>query len=100
MHLLTWTKTQWEAATAQGGSRRGDGGRKEVTQFAPFPGRNLACSSRQALAQGSPERQRRMNSVINWLVALALTFQWLASTVCAPAMRMARRHWQERTHWL
>ena len=33
----------------------------------------------------------------NWLVALSLTF---ASTVCAPAMRKAQRHWQERTHWL
>src|SRR5664279_4105717 len=31
-----------------------------------------------------------MNSVINWLVALSLTVQWLASTVCAPAMRKAR----------
>ena len=33
-----------------------------------------------------------MNSVINWLVAGSLTFQWLASTVCAPAMRKARRN--------
>jgi hypothetical protein len=32
-----------------------------------------------------------MNSVINWLVALSLTLQWLASTVCAPAIRKARR---------
>src|ERR1035441_1486715 len=48
------------------------------------------CASRQAFARGSPERQRRMNSVINWLVALSLTFQWLASTVCAPAMRKAQ----------
>jgi hypothetical protein len=50
------------------------------------------CASRHAFARGSPERQRRMNSVINWLVALSLTFQWLASTVCAPAMRKARRN--------
>jgi hypothetical protein len=49
------------------------------------------CASRQAFARGSPERQRQMNSVINWLVALPLTFQWLASTVCAPAIRNARR---------
>jgi hypothetical protein len=33
-----------------------------------------------------------MNSVINWLAALSLTFQWLASTACAPAMRKARRN--------
>jgi len=33
-----------------------------------------------------------MKSVINWQVALSLTFQWLASTVCAPAMRKARRN--------
>jgi len=32
-------------------------------------------ASRQAWARGSPERQRRMNSVIDWLVALSLTFQ-------------------------
>src|ERR1039458_7351962 len=47
------------------------------------------CASRQAFARGSPERQRRMNSVINWLVALSLTFQWLASTVCTPSRRKA-----------
>jgi hypothetical protein len=41
-----------------------------------------------------------MNSVINWLVALSFTGQWLASTVCARARRKARCHWQERTHWL
>ena len=29
---------------------------------------------------------------LNWLVALSLTFQWLASTVCAPAMRKAYRN--------
>jgi hypothetical protein len=54
-----------------------------------------SCSGEQnghAFARGSLERQRRMNSVINWLVALSLTFQWLASTVCAPAMRKARRN--------
>ena len=33
-----------------------------------------------------------MNSVINRLVASSLTFQWLASTVSAPAMRKARRN--------
>jgi hypothetical protein len=36
------------------------------------------CASRQAFARGSPECQRRMNSVINWLLAISLTFQWLA----------------------
>jgi hypothetical protein len=30
-------------------------------------------ASRQPFARGSPERQRRMNSVINRLVALSLT---------------------------
>jgi hypothetical protein len=49
------------------------------------------CASRHAFARGSPACHRRINSVINWLVALSLTFQWLASTVCAPAMRKARR---------
>jgi hypothetical protein len=33
------------------------------------------CASRHAFARGSPERQRPMNSVINRLVALSLTFQ-------------------------
>jgi len=29
------------------------------------------CASRHAFARGSPARQRRMNSDINWLVALS-----------------------------
>jgi hypothetical protein len=33
------------------------------------------CAFRQAFARGSPARHRRMNSVINWLVALSLTCQ-------------------------
>jgi hypothetical protein len=33
-----------------------------------------------------------MNSVINWLVALSLTGQWLANAVSALAMRNARRN--------
>ena len=48
------------------------------------------CASRQAFARGSPERQPRMNSVVNRLVALSFTGQWLASTVCAPAIRKAQ----------
>ena len=32
-----------------------------------------------------------MNSVINWLVALSLTFQWLARTLSALAILNARR---------
>jgi len=55
-----------------------------------FESRRDNCASRHALARGSPARQRRINSVINLLVALSLTFQWLASTVCAPAMRKAQ----------
>jgi len=34
--------------------------------------------------------EMRGYSVISRLVALSLTFQWLASTVCAPAMRKAQ----------
>jgi hypothetical protein len=30
------------------------------------------CASRQAFARGSPERQRRMDSVINWLGGLVV----------------------------
>src|ERR1017187_3932135 len=30
------------------------------------------CASRQAFVRGSPERQRRMNSVINWLGGLVV----------------------------
>jgi hypothetical protein len=50
----------------------------------------LNCASRHACARCSPARHRRTNSVINALVALSFTFQWLASTVSAPAMRKAR----------
>src|SRR5207248_2533500 len=49
------------------------------------------CASRHACTRSSPELQRRTNSIISSLVALSLTFYWLASTVSAPAMRKARR---------
>src|SRR5438067_10651512 len=39
------------------------------------------CASRHACTRCSPARHRRTNSVINALVAVSLTFQWLASTV-------------------
>ena len=48
------------------------------------------CASRHACGRCSPARHRRTNSVINALVDLSFTFQWLASTVSAPAMRKAR----------
>ena len=50
----------------------------------------LNCASRHASARCSPARHRRINSVISSVVALSLTFQWLASTVSAPAMRKIR----------
>src|SRR6266496_377229 len=55
-----------------------------------FERKRVNCASRHAFARDSPARQRCTNSVINALVALSLTFQWLASTVSAPAMRKAR----------
>jgi hypothetical protein len=40
-----------------------------------FERKRVNCASRHAFARDSPARQRRMNSVINRLVALSLTFQ-------------------------
>ena len=64
----------------------------EKSSLAPLERISDNCASRHACTRGSPARQRRMNSVINRLVARSLTFQWLASTVSAPAMRKARRN--------
>src|SRR4026208_1328878 len=46
-----------------------------------FERKRVNCASRHACTRCSPARHRRINSVINALVAVSLTFQWLASTV-------------------
>ena len=47
----------------------------EKSSFAPFDPSKDNCAPRQAVARDSPARQRRMNSVINWVVARSLTGQ-------------------------